>query len=281
LPREHGAYAEVLFPLLTVFCLGTTGLASVALSLAIVAGFLAHEPLQLLLGARGGALQRELGGRARAQGTLLLTASIATGAFGLQRAGSPAIAAAAGLLPALALVLGLTLVGREKSLLGETLVALLLAFAALPVARAAGLPLRAALCSALTWSAVFVLGTATVHAVLARKKRGALAPSCAVVALGVAITSGAAFASLFGGSSWLLAAVPMSLVAVVALLGGVPPRRLRALGWAMVLAHVGAALGLWLTLREPSLDMKVSELTAATHHCTTEQIAGATCGGAP
>ncbi len=252
LPREHGAYAEVLFPLLTVFCLGQATLASFALSLAVVAGFLAHEPLQVLLGARGGVVQRELRGRARVQGALLLMLSIAGAAFGLYRAEPRVLTAAAALLPALALVTGLTVAGREKSLLGELIVALLFAFAAVPVALAAELSLRSALCSALAWSAVFIVGTATVHAVIARKKRGSLAPSFAVVGLGLAITSGALFSLVSGAGAWLLAAVPMSFVAIVALLLGVPPRRLRALGWAMVLAHVGAALGLWFSLHDPT-----------------------------
>jgi hypothetical protein len=271
LPREHGAYAEVIFPLVTVFFLGKPTLASCGLSLAILAGFLAHEPLQILLGARGGALQRELRGRARAQGALLLTASSAAAAFGLCRADALVVVAAAGLLPALALLLGLTLAGRSKSLLGETLVALVLAFAAVPVALAAGLSPPAALRSALAWSAVFGLGTATVHALLARKKRGVFAPSFAVMGMGMGVISGAVFWLLSGRGSWPVATVPMSLVAVAALGLRLPPKRLRALGWAMVLAHVGAILGLWLSLRSPSMAMKASTLRAATSafHCTT------------
>jgi hypothetical protein len=263
LPREHGAYAEVLFPLLTVFCLGKTTLSSCGLGLAILAGFIAHEPLQILLGARGGALQRELRGRARAQGALLLVLSVAGAALGLSRAEAPVLVAAAALLPGLALVLGLTLARRGKTLPGETLVALLLAFAAVPVGLGAGLSTRAALCSALTWSSVFIVGTATVHALLARKKRGALAPGFAVMGLSLALTAGALLSTIFGAGSWLLAAVPMSLVAVAALLRGVPPKHLRALGWAMVLAHVGAAVGLWFSLRDPVLGVKVGTLPAA------------------
>lgn len=271
LPREHGAYAEVLFPLLTVFCLGKATIASLGLCLAVVTGFLAHEPLQVLLGARGGVLQREWRRRARGQGALLLTLSITGGALGLYRAEPSVFLAAAALLPAVALVLGLSLAGREKSLLGELLVALLLAFAAVPAALAAGLSARSALCSAVAWWAVFSVGTATVHALLARKKRGALAPSFAVVGLGLAITSGALFSLAAGRGTWLLAVVPMSLVAVAALLVGVPPRRLRALGWAMVLAHLGAALGLWLSLRNPSLEVNASTVPAANRafHCIT------------
>jgi hypothetical protein len=271
LPREHGDYAALLYPLLTVLCLGKATLASLALGLATLAGFVAHEPLQILLGARGGALQRELRRRARVQGASLLMMSIASGALGLCRAEPVVLGAAAALLPGLALLMGLTLARREKSLLGETLVALLLAFAAAPVALAAGMSPRATLCSALAWSAVFLVGTATVHALLARKKRGALAPSFAVVCMGLVLTSGAAFSSLSGGGSWPLAAVPMSLVAVAALLAGVPPKRLRAVGWAMVLAHVGAALGLWLSLRAPPLQVKSSTMPAANSasHCTT------------
>jgi hypothetical protein len=86
--------------------------------------------------------------------------------------------------------------------LGEALIALLFAFAAVPVSLAAGSSVAAALQAAATWSVVFIAGTATVHALLTRKKRGALAPTLCAAAL------------VFGLST----------------------KRLRLLGWSMVFA---------------------------------------------
>jgi hypothetical protein len=251
-PREHGAYAEVLFPLGTALALGRFSIPSIALSVAIVLAFLAHEPVLVLLGARGGVLQRQAGPRARARGALLAAASTVAGVFGLSAADSPTLWATAALLPILPLVMTLTLTGREKSLWGETLIALLLAFAAVPVSLAAGSSVAAALQAAATWSVVFIVGTATVHAVLARKKRGALAPTRAIVATCAVLSLGATLAALSGRGWWLAAATPMMLVCTAALVFGLSTKRLRLLGWSMVLAQLGTAMALCATLGSPT-----------------------------
>ena len=62
LPKEHGAYAELSFPLVTGLALGEPNLASFSLGLAAVLFFLANEPVAVLLGARGEAPQRPTGG---------------------------------------------------------------------------------------------------------------------------------------------------------------------------------------------------------------------------
>jgi hypothetical protein len=262
-PREHGAYAQVVFPLATALWLGRASFSSIALSLAILAAFLAHEPLLIVLGARGAAVRREAGPRARRQGALLGSASAAAAGFALFYAESPVRWAAAALLPAVALAVALTLTRREKTIVGEMLVGLVLAFAAVPVALAAGLAIRAALQAAVAWSAVALVGTATVHALLARKKRGALAPSRALLAVCALLSAAAAVFALSGRGGWPLAAIPMTFVAAAALLLGVSPKRLKRLGWAMVLAHSAAAAALWASLRSPASGLASDGLAGA------------------
>src|SRR5689334_17708106 len=64
IPREHGAYGQLLVPLITALAIGRPGVAAVALAVAIVAAFLAHEPLLVLLGQRGARVARDRRGPA-------------------------------------------------------------------------------------------------------------------------------------------------------------------------------------------------------------------------
>jgi hypothetical protein len=68
LPREHGAYAQLAFPLVTGLGLATPSLPAVALALAAVAFFLANEPVAILLGTRGSGWRRSSGSRPGAGG---------------------------------------------------------------------------------------------------------------------------------------------------------------------------------------------------------------------
>ena len=53
LPKEHGAYGQIAFPLATAFVVAGVSTAGLLLAAAVVAGFLAHEPAAVLLGLRG------------------------------------------------------------------------------------------------------------------------------------------------------------------------------------------------------------------------------------
>ncbi len=65
LPREHGAYAELGFPLLSGLVLGSPGAASWLFVAAAILLFLANEPLVILLGVRGRRAREEMGPAAR------------------------------------------------------------------------------------------------------------------------------------------------------------------------------------------------------------------------
>ncbi|MDE3154816.1 MAG: YwiC-like family protein, partial [Acidobacteriota bacterium] len=86
LPREHGAYGQLLFPLVTALALGRPGAAALALAAAAIAAFLAHEPLLVLLGQRGTRAARERGPEARHWFTGLAAMAAIAGAAGVRLA---------------------------------------------------------------------------------------------------------------------------------------------------------------------------------------------------
>ena len=58
-PREHGAYGQLAFPLITSFLVAGVSTVSLLIAASVVAGFLAHEPLLVLVGRRGARAQRQ------------------------------------------------------------------------------------------------------------------------------------------------------------------------------------------------------------------------------
>ncbi len=242
LPREHGAYAELAFPLATGLGLAHPRLPTLALALAAVALFLAHEPVAILLGARGRRLRSQLGRRARAWGALLLVTGTALGAAATAldpTAVWPGLLYPA--LPALAL-LPLVRAGQQKTFPGELLVVTVFAALILPLTLASGGSPQLAREAFLVWWISFFLGTLEVHAIKARHKdtrrsrwtrwaSPAASSAAVLLCLGGA---GAASGSLRWGA---LALLPPSLA--VALLSAlrVHPRNLKRVGWTLVGAN--------------------------------------------
>lgn len=252
MPREHGAYAQIAFPLMTALALGAFSPAPILLLVAIICIFLAHEPAMVLTGGRGGRARRETGGQARRRAILLAAISLATGAAGLWLA--PAAAHLATLIP---LSLGVLLIPliftrREKTAVGELLVATTLSSTMIPVAIAGGASIQVTLGAAAVWAIAFALGTLTVRAIIARTKRTAesqwptwIAPTlCAAViilAIAAALTSDLPALAV-------VAVVPTALVALIFALMGIHPRNLRRMGWSLVASNVAVLAGLIIGL---------------------------------
>ncbi len=53
LPKEHGAYGQMAFPLATAFAVAGMNAPALLIGVAVLAGSLAHEPVLVLLGMRG------------------------------------------------------------------------------------------------------------------------------------------------------------------------------------------------------------------------------------
>src|SRR5262245_48096696 len=119
LPKEHGAYGQVAFPLVTE--LGAAGPPTAALlrPAGVIPGFLAHEPAAIVLGQRGTRIKRELGPSARKWLFSWLVIAIATGLAAVVRLDPFARwSLAVPGIPAVLLIAAM-ITGRDKSWYGE------------------------------------------------------------------------------------------------------------------------------------------------------------------
>lgn len=237
-PKEHGAYGQLLLPLVAACASAVPTAASLALTGASVAAFFAHEPLLLLLGQRGKRAVREHGARSRRQLVILGGVALVLGAAGLWLA--PNAARLSALLP---FGLGLALIGflvrnEEKSTPGELTAAAALPAAAVPVALAAGLSAELAYGAWLCWSIGFCAATWAIRNIIARKKGRPMSLPVALAALGVAVAAAVAFV----GHHAALPALPMLLLAAVIVITRPEPTQLRRVGWGMVSASVLTAV---------------------------------------
>lgn len=248
-PREHGTYGELLFPLVTVAVLGAPGRAAWGLALLALGGYLAHEGLVVALGARGSRAQREQ--RAAARRSLLVfggaaVAGAALAVPGLDPRTSTGSALAAG-LSAVALAAAWT--GRERTLAGEALAAVALPAWSVPVGLAAGLSWRTVLSVWTVWAIAFVAATCAVHAVISRTtRRGGRLERAAGLA---AAAGGLAAAAALGRAGLLergidVALLPAAAAALAVIALPVRATRLRQIGWSfMAVAAVTLLLLVW------------------------------------
>jgi len=233
-PREHGASMQLAFPLLSACTLGEGALASLALTLAAVLAFLAHEPLLLLAGGRG-VRKRELA-RGPALRRLLLLALLACSAAAVSLVLAPSSARPLVLLPAAlgAVAFGIALRGKERNAVAEVFVAMTLSTLAIPVAVFGGVPLLAAASLTAIWAIGFAVATVAARALVVQKKDAGRGLRLALVV--AALT---AVALLVAVSLELLklrlAAAPLPLVVTALVLAVFPPapKRMMAVGFGM------------------------------------------------
>ncbi len=249
LPREHGAYAYVAFPLVGGLLMARPTLAAVAFAVAAVAFFLAHEPLAVLLGSRGQRLRTSLGDAARGRLPWLFGIGIGAGIAAFVTA--PPLARAYALVP---LSLGLALVPavvrrRQKTLLGEIVVLAAFSTMVLPLAVASGVPAGHAWAVAGVWMAGFLPPTVAVHALKARHRAPDERTAAGVAAplLALLVLLGGPALALLGPVPWNVGVAPTPLAAVTlaVVLRPFHPKHLKRLGWSLVAAGV---LTLVLTL---------------------------------
>ena len=243
-PKEHGAYAQLAFPLVTGMALAVPTLSTLLLGAAGVAFFLANESAAILLGARGVRLKNQEGSRAKFWGSWLLGIGCVLGVVGLV-SGWPDVWPSV-LLPFMAFLLLVpgVLLGRQKTVRGEFLVITAFTTLILPMAAASGVdPMRAALASAVWWVS-FGLGTLEVRAIKARHKaKGRTGWTRWVPQLtSGAVVAGAVFLTLGQGGDPALAG-PAAALLVPALatfvlsLVRVHPKQLKRVGWSLVAAN--------------------------------------------
>jgi hypothetical protein len=249
LPKEHGAYGQLLIPIVTA--VGVAGASAGALLIATTAaaGFLGHEPAAVLLGARGERMRRER--RSQATAALVVCALIGGIAAVAAFRWMSVSARLSLLIPGIPVVLvgGLLLGRREKTWYGEVVAASALCLMAVPVAMASGVSVQTALAVAVPFLAMFSASTLAVRALIARVRGGgdpAAARRAQRAALGVtAVSAGAIVVVCSAGllpASTMVAAAPGLILATVLALRPPPATRLRAVGWTLVGASICTAL---------------------------------------
>lgn len=247
LPREHGAYGQLLLPLATALASGRPGAAAWLLAFAVAAAFLAHEPLLVVLGRRGERARAGHGARARRRLGLLASVTVVAGVSALASAGAGTGAGPGTLLPlglgaALPLGLGALLLafidrGQERTTAGETLAAATLAAAGVPVALAGGVPPPQALGAWLAWALAFAATTAAVRAVIAvHKGRAVLVETHLLLAASAAWAAAVAF-----GLSSVAAALPLLSAGWLLRLRPPDPHHLNRVGWSLLAASLATA----------------------------------------
>lgn len=256
LPREHGAYGQLLLPLATALAISGLHVSPILTAIAALAAFVAHEPLVVLLGGRGVRARREL--QRSAIAWLSVSAGVAIVAGIAAVASAPTHVRGLFAWPLVpAAVLGiLLLTGREKSTLGEIVSAIAFASVTIPIgAAAASSPFRAFII-AFTFASLFILSTLGVRIVVLTTRGGGDPHAVRVARLQFAaaiavISVGIPFAALteFRTAVAALAILPGVAVSTVLAVRPPPARRLRTVGWTLLSTSAFLAIALVSALR--------------------------------
>jgi hypothetical protein len=247
-PREHGAYAQVTFPLLTAFLAAGPSPGGLLIAMAVVGGFVAHEPAAVLLGLRGPRARREAASAARRWLACAAALGAAAGVAALVAIDPGARwSVAIPLVPALLLAAAVVR-GNEKSWLGETAAALAFSGTAVPVSLAAAAPLDTGLAVAVPFALLFVGSTLAVRTVILRVRGGGNAGAAsatrratlALAACGTIVVAAGAGTGVLARSV-LMATAPALLTVAVLAIRPPGPDRLRAIGWTIVAVSVVTA----------------------------------------
>lgn len=240
LPKEHGAYGQISFPLVTSLAVAGLSWPSVFTAVAVIAMFLAHEPLLVLLGHRG---RRSRSADSARAWWWLKGALVAGTASAIVAVDSmPAELRWTFLVPAVPAVwlFYAAIYGREKTSIGETAAAIAFAASALPICAGAGRP-DIGIAIAVAFALLFVLATLAVRVIVLRTRGGGDPRAAArmrgitftLAAVGTVIALTGATDGLF---SWGLVAAIVPGIAFVSAIAAFPPpaARLKKVGWTLV-----------------------------------------------
>ncbi len=231
LPREHGAYGQLGFPLLSAWLAGHADGSAAALTIIFLAGFWLHEPWLLWLGRRGSRARQQAGALT---GWLIggLSAIVLGGWVWIWYGSNAGLRMAMCLPTGLGVAaLGLALRGYERRLWGEVLATVALVSCSMPVALAAGVPIAPALRLTLLWACVLVSAVFAVRGLINRTKYHDLKPAMASLLL----PCGAGLAGLLATRHGMTVArvlLPVFILDLFIFFYPPSPRHLRRVGWA-------------------------------------------------
>jgi hypothetical protein len=231
LPREHGAYAQLLAPLVGTLIAFGASTAAVLLALAGCCAFAANEPMLVVLGHRGKrALQRD-GAKARVWLGVFAGGAAIAGVSGLVLAGSARVPAAIVAVPA-ALLVVLAWKRVIHTLAGELVAVVVLAGVSMPVAVASGARIEDALLLWAAWSVGYAYTILCIHRVIDRNRKPIaandyVAAACAAIGVGALVIASMRY-------EHARIALPLAATATVMFAARPSPRRLRAIGMLLV-----------------------------------------------
>ena len=240
-PKEHGAYGQLSFPLVTSLIVSGVSAGSALFALAIVAGFLAHEPLLVVLGLRGPRARRELGRTAIWWLASVTAVLVVCGALAMRwMTPEHRISVMLPLVPALYLFWA-AVSGHGKSTAAELAVAIAFSTAAIPLCLLGGSPATTGVVVALAFATNFVLATLAVRVVIVKVRGGGdprqvAAMRRAVFVLAAAIAAAVIVAAVLGllPPAPLVSVAPGIIVALWIAASPPPPSKLRKVGWTLV-----------------------------------------------
>jgi len=247
-PREHGAYGQLAFPLVTALAIAGVALPAVLIAVATIAAFLAHEPLLVVLGRRGPRSRRDQASRAEVWLVVTGTVTLAAGAAAIWLA--PTDSRWSFLVPLVptALLIGALVSDREKTGAGEIAAATAFSFVAIPLCVVAGTSLSTAFSVGIAFASLFAASTLGVRVVILKVRGGGDPRKVRVsrrllVILTAGVAVGLVIAAMRALLPWttLLAIGPGLLVAVLVALRPPAPTRLRIVGWTLVSTSTVAA----------------------------------------
>jgi hypothetical protein len=240
LPKEHGAYGQLAFPLLTSFAAAGATRPSLFAAGAAIGFFLAHEPLLVLLGQRGHRVHDAELRRAHWYLMVALATATVLGLLALDGTVPAARWAFAVPVPGLAALLYLTSTKREKTSAGESIVSIAFAATAIPVCAAAG-SAAVGVAIALAFALLFVDFTLAVRVIVLATRGGGNVRAVSRTrwtAFAVALIGGAlaGVAALNGWLGWGAVAALVPGVVFASALAAFPPpaKRLRSVGWTLI-----------------------------------------------
>jgi hypothetical protein len=240
-PKEHGAYGQLACPLITALAVSDWTWPTLLVAVAAVAGFLAHEPLSILLGRRGARLRRERGSGALRWLVVTGTITAAAGVAALWTA--PAAVRWSFLLPlAPAVALGAAVWSdREKTAAGEIVAALAFSFVAVPACLAGGTSVSVALAVGIAFAALSSTSTLAVRVVILKVRGGGdprqvRVTRWTVLSLTALVVTGLLVAVWDARLPWavVLATAPGLVVSTVLTVQPPSPAQLRTVGWTLV-----------------------------------------------
>jgi hypothetical protein len=251
LPKEHGAYGQLMLPLATALLCARPTAPAFLFAAAAVLAFFAHEPLLVLLGHRGPRALREDGARARLRVVLLAACSLVGAAVAL------ALSDRAARLSLLLPIGGAAIVGiaiwrkQERTDWGEVAAAAALSASSLPVAVAGGVSPRLAVAAWGVWSLGFGLVTLALRRAIHGRKAAKHDAAWTLTLTSLLLCACALIAC--STRAMALAAAPTVGFALGLLLVPPAPKRLRRIGWLLVMSSIATGLLLVRALRSGAL----------------------------